>query len=145
MKAAFYLMMGLLLMVYGCDPGGFGNTDVIIDKYKDLGTLDINFIYKIQGIPEDRIRKVDLSLAYTSDSLYHGLFFTSKNVSDEQSLYRFYLPPGTYYYQATIICLCQSDSCLWSKFPGGQFGLRMDGGKIEVKKGLATAVSTQFH
>jgi hypothetical protein len=134
-----------MFIAFGCDPGGIGNTDVIIDQHKDLGTLDINFIYKIPGIPADRVRKVDLSLAYTADSLNHGQFFTSKNVSDAESLYRFYLPPGTYYYQATIICLCQSDSCLWSQFPGGQFGLRMDGGKVEVKKGLATVVSTQFH
>lgn len=145
MKAASVLIIGLLFAIIGCDPINPDNPDGIIDKYKEFGTLDIFFTYRIQGIPVARIRKVDLSLAYTSDSLYRGWFFISRNVSDAVTKYRFYLMPGTYYYQATITCLCQGDSCSYSGFPGGQFGLRLDGGKVVVEKGKLTEVTTQFH
>ena len=83
-------------------------------------------------------------MAYTEDSLNLGLFFTSTNVSDVVSKYQFFLPEGTYYYQATIMCLCALDSCKYSGF-NGQFGVRAAGNKVEVYKSQITEVTTQFH
>lgn len=145
MKIFYLLILSFLFIVFGCDPGNADNTDEINDLNKDLGTLDINFVYNVQGIPHDRIRRVDLSLARTSDSLYRGQFFLSRNVSDAITKYRFFLKPGIYYFQATITCLCQNDSCYWAEFPGGQFGMRMDGGKVTIIKEQQTEVTTQFH
>ena len=145
MKAVLILIAGLFLALFACNKTETEITNEQADKYKGLGTLDINFVYRIQGVPADRLRKIDLSLAHTSDSLYRGWFFLSKNVSDAVTKYRFYLKPGIYYYQATITCLCAGDSCKWSGFPGGQYGLQMDGGKVSVVKDQLTEVTTQFH
>ncbi len=135
------LISGLLV---GCEDPGIG---VNPDQGKELdstGILQIRFVYNIQGIPPGRVKRADLSLAYTADSMYRGEFFRATNVSDAKSNYRFYLPSGTYYYHATIICLAGGDSCKFSGF-GDQYGLRMDGGKVEVHPNQLTEVTTQFH
>jgi len=111
---------------------------------EDIGILNVSFNYMVPGLPQDRIRRVGLFIAYTADSMYHGQFFTSTNVSDSISRYRFYLKPGIYYYQANIICLCQNDSCKISGF-SGQNGLKSTGGKVRIIKNEVTEVSTQFH
>ena len=128
-----------------CGEQGIGEDlgqDIELDS---TGILDIHFIFNIQGIPRDRIKRADLSLAYSADSMFRGEFFTATNVSDAIKKYRFYLPSGEYYYHATIICLAGGDSCKYSHFDGGQFGLRMDGGKIQVQANKLTEVTTQFH
>ncbi len=114
-------------------------------KTDSVGILDIHFIYNVQGIASDKAKRADLSLAYNADSLYRGEFFRSTNVSDAVTKYRFYLPTGTYYYQATIICLGDENLCKYAKFPGGQYGLRMDGGKVEIEANKTTEITTQFH
>ncbi|MCK5821829.1 MAG: hypothetical protein KAH17_08080 [Bacteroidales bacterium] len=141
------LILAILLSFYlfGCDDKEFGETKDSEMKLDSSGILDIHFIYNIQGIPSGKIKRADLSLAYTADSMYRGEFFSAINVSDAISKYRFYLPPGTYYYHATIICLAGGDSCKYVQFDGGQFGLRMDGGKVELLANKTTEVTTQFH
>ena len=134
----------IIATIIGCEKPGIEiipDTDLELDS---TGILDIHFIYNIQGIPAEKIKRADLSLAYTADSMYRGEFFRAANVSDAIQKYRFYLPPGEYYYHATLICLASGDSCNCSQF-GDQFGLRMDGGKVEVSANKLTEVSTQFH
>ena len=52
------------------------------------------FVCRVSGIPTTRVKKVQLSLAYTADYLYEGKFFIQANVSDAVTHYRFDLPPG---------------------------------------------------
>jgi len=133
------------VMLFGCEePGLIDNPDSGLEL-DSTGILDIHFVYNIQGIPRDRIKRADLSLAYTADSMYRGEFFRATNVSDVVSKYRFYLLPGTYYYHATLRCLAGGDSCIYSGF-AEQFGYRMmDGGKVEILANKLTEVTTQFH
>jgi hypothetical protein len=142
LRKLFILIFTVIL--FGCeDPESVDITDPGLEL-DSKGILDIYFIYNIQGIPKDRVKRADLSLAYTADSMYRGEFFRATNVSDVISKYRFYLPPGVYYYHATLLCLAGGDSCRYSEF-GEQFGLRMDGGKVEVSANKLTEVTTQFH
>jgi len=139
-------ILTLLLMIFlsACLPAEIEDPDIADEEKPPMGTLDIAFTYRIQGIPTDRLRKVDLCLARTADDLYRGIFFTCCNVSEAITHYQFHLPPGTYFYFASIICLCSDDSCKFSGFPGHD-GLMQDGGKVEVVDDQTTRYTTQFH
>ena len=111
---------------------------------EEFGSINFSFVYQITGLPERRIKRVSLRMAYSEDSLNRGKFFTSTNVSDVVTKYQIFLPEGTYYYQATIMCLCGGDSCKYSGF-NGQYGIMAAGNKVEVYKKQITEVTTQFH
>lgn len=143
MKKLLSYIVCISLLVIACEPVVPDGPDVLNPK-EELGIIDFSFYCKFVGFPTDRIRRASLDIAYTADSLDHGLFFTSTNVSDKVSKYRMYLPEGTYYYQATIVCLCQGDSCLYAGFTG-QNGFMASGGKVVVIKNEVTEVTTQFH
>lgn len=143
----FRLLLAIILLIIfiGCEDKEFGEdtkTDIELDS---TAILDIHFVFNIQGIPPHLIKRADLSLAHSADSMYRGQFFRATNVSDAIQKYRFYLPAGVYYYHATIICLAGGDSCKFVQFEGGKFGLRMDGGKVELNANRLTEVTTQFH
>ncbi|TSA35807.1 MAG: hypothetical protein D4R64_09005 [Porphyromonadaceae bacterium] len=140
-RLLFILMIGAILSCDKIWPGG--DEPVIIDT-KPGGILDMAFVYRVQGIPPGRLKKVDLCLAYTADNLYRGIFFVQANVSDAVTHYRFELPPGDYFYYATVICLCGGDSCKYSGFPG-QNGLIAAGGKVTVEDGKINSYTTIFH
>ncbi len=145
MIVRLFFTLILCCALFACQEKEFGedvSTDMELDS---TGILDIHFIFNIQGVPRDLIKRADLSLAHSADSMYRGQFFRATNVSDAISKYRFYLPAGEYYYHATIICLAGGDSCKYVHFEGGQFGLRMDGGKVVVLANQLTEVTTQFH
>lgn len=108
------------------------------------GVLEIDFKLPYVPLPANKIHRVDLSLARSADSLYRGLFISSSNVSDSKNLYRFVLPPGSYYYQAAITCSCQADSCLWGGFPGGQWGKRWAIDQVDVLLGEVIRESPSF-
>lgn len=145
MKIRLIIIILVSFSLFGCNDEDFGTTTGSETERDLTGILDIHFVFNIQGIPPGMIKRADLSLAYTADSMYRGEFFRAINVSDAISKYRFYLPPGTYYYHATIICLAGGDSCKYVQFDGGQFGLRMDGGKVELLANKTTVITTQFH
>ena len=110
----------------------------------DSGTVEFVFNYYITGVPKDRVKRAYLRFAYTSDSLFKGLFFTSTNVSDAVSKYRVQFAPGVYYYEGAVVCLCAGDSCKYAGF-SGQNGIRASGGKFQVVKDQVTEVSIQLH
>ena len=142
LRQLFILIFTVIL--FGCEePGIIDNTDPEL-KLDSTGILDINFVFHTQGALKGKVKRADLSLAYTADSMYRGEFFRATNVSDAVSKYRFYLQPGVYYYHATIICLAGGDSCLYSGF-GEQYGCQMEGAKVEVYANKITEVTTQFH
>ncbi len=108
------------------------------------GVLEVEFKLPYVPLPLNKIHRIDLSIARSADSLYRGKFISSANVSDNKSLYRFVLPPGSYYYQAAITCSCQADSCLWGGFPGGQWGVRWAIDKVDVLLGEVIRESPSF-
>lgn len=146
MNKSFLAVLFILLLGSGlsCDKIWPGDKDPVIIDQKPMGILDMAFIYRVQGIPQNRLKKVDLCLAYTADDLYEGTFFIQANVSDAVTHYRFELPPGEYFYYATVICLCGGDSCKYSGFPG-QNGLIAAGGKVTVEDGKIANFTTNFH
>jgi hypothetical protein len=138
------LVILIIGAIFSCDKLGPDTEDPLLIDTEPMGILDLAFTYRVQGIPANRLKKVDLCLATTADNLYLGKFFIQTNVSDAVTHYRFELPPGDYYYYATVICLCEGDSCKYSGFPG-QNGLIADGGKVTVEDGKITNYTTNFH
>ena len=137
----------VILMIgatFACDKLWPKTDEPVIVDITPGGTLDMAFIYRVQGIPAEKLKKVDLCLAYTADDLYNGIFFVQANVSDAVVHYRFELPPGEYFYYATVVCLSQGDSCKYSGF-SGQNGLIAAGGKVTVEDGKITNFATNFH
>lgn len=136
------LLMNALLLA--CDELVPDTGDAVITSEKNTGILDIAFVCHIQTIPASRMRKVDLCLAYTADDLYLGKFFTQANVSEAVIHYRFELPPGDYYYYASVGCYCGGDSCKTAGFIGPG-NIMAAGGKVSVVKGLVKGYTTAFH
>ena len=94
------------------NPGNNGYSD-------NYGTIQLDFPVDDVHVPLRCIKRADLSIAYTADSLYRKEYITVANVSDYQRLYEFTLEPGVYYYQAAKVCTCGRDTCLWGGYPGG--------------------------
>lgn len=142
-KPYFLILILLMVSLCQCDPepfdGGGGPPPPIT-----TGVLEVDFKIPYVPFPASKVHRIDLSLANTADSLYRSLFFSSANVSDQKSLYRFVLKPGTYYYRAGITCSAQGDSCLWGGFPGGQFGVRWAVDQVEIKLGEVIRRSPSF-
>lgn len=143
-KRSIWLILSVLACLIACEPEIPDTENPDDNVLPDMGTLDISFAYVFSGIPMNRIKRVELSLAYTADQMYQKDFFTTTNVSEAITHYYFYLPPGEYYYHATIICLCEGDTCRYAGFPG-QFGTQEDGGKVEIFANKTTKQTTQFH
>jgi hypothetical protein len=139
-----FVLILILGLGWACNGPGTDGTDPDDVDIKPMGTLDIAFVYHIQGVPQSRLRKVNLCLAESAEALYKGIYFTCCNVSEAVKHYQFYLPPGEYFYYATLICLCSGDSCKYAGFPG-QNGLIAAGGKVTVIEGQTTYFATQFH
>lgn len=108
------------------------------------GTVQLNFPIDDSNLPKRCIKRADLSIAYTAESLYRKEFLTVSNVSDYQSLYEFSLKPGSYYYQAGKTCICGGDTCLWGGYPNGQNGMKWTMGKFEIFRGDITVDQINF-
>jgi hypothetical protein len=95
-------------------------------------------------LPPNKVLRADLSIAKDAGELYKGRFLHVANVYNSKVKYQFDLEPGTYYYQAGIICVAQGDSCSAANFPGGQFGMKWAVGTGVVKANETTTVVPQF-
>jgi len=133
-KITKYLLAGLVVLIFGCDPDTPVNPD---DPSKDPTTGTVEFDFPVIGrtAPASAIHRIDLSLAATAYDLYRGDFLISANVSDRERTYNFKLEPGNYYYQAGITCSCLGDTCLWDGFPGGRYGVKWTMDRITIVKG----------
>lgn len=113
----------ILIVLTSCDPvedilaGSDGNQISTI-----YGSIQLDFPITDDKVPHRCVKRTDISISYTADSLYRKEFVTVANVSSYQSLYEFVLEPGKYYYQAAKTCICGGDTCLWGGYPGGQNG-----------------------
>ena len=145
MRAKYLFVLFLLVTgIYSCDWLQSDPGDPAVVDLEPMGILDMAFVYRIQGVPKHRVKKVELSLARTADDLYEKKFFTTTNVSEAVTHYQFRLPPGDYFYSAVVVCLCGGDSCKYAGF-SGQFGHLEAGGKVSVIDGEVTHFTTQFH
>ena len=132
-----------LVVLPACEPEII--TDPEIDDTQVIqGILHVDFQIKHIWISTDRIIRVGLHVAVDAQSLYRGIYLQSANVTDTKKLYVFHLPPGTYYYEAIIACLCEGDSCSAGGFPGNQFGKKHTMGKFEIVKDESTLVKPTF-
>ena len=111
---------------------------------KISGTLEVEFRVPGSFLPPTRVLRADLSIAKDAESLYKGHYLQMANVYNGKLVYKFTLPPGTYYYQAGIICIAEGDSCSAASFPGGKFGMKWAVGTAEVKQDKITHVVPQF-
>ena len=143
MKWLKYILLVMVLILNStCDNEPFLDSGGVSPQ--TTGILEVDFKLPYINLPKDKIHRIDLSVARSADSLYRGKFISQANVSDNKSLYRFILPPGSYYYQAAITCSCKADSCLWGGFPGGQWGVRWAIDKVDVKLGKVIRESPSF-
>lgn len=109
------------------------------------GIITFNFPIPDGRVPENKVHRVDLSIAENAKSLYSGYFLISANVSDVKTSYSFKLVEGEYYYQAGLTCSCVGDTCLWDGYPGGQWGIKWTSGTIEVIKGQNNEKNLTFN
>jgi len=125
----------LIPLLQACDPKE--DIDDPDENFRTgfYGSVNIEFPIEDIHLPHRCIKRSDLSIAYTADSLYRKEYVTVANVSDYQSLYKFSLEPGSYYYQAAKTCICGGDTCLWGGYPGGQNGMIYTMAKFDVSIG----------
>jgi len=85
-KPATYLLYKIfcilvLLVLIGCDPNedvpNGTNPNIISPIY---GTVQLSFPIDDANVPQRCIKRADLSIAYTADSLYRKEFVTVANV-----------------------------------------------------------------
>ena len=88
-----YIIVCLIMTLFGfsacVDPI---EEDVdIISNDDNYGQVEITFNFTTSGIPPNRIKRAELSLASSADSVFTDQFFVSTNVSDQVSKYYFEL------------------------------------------------------
>jgi hypothetical protein len=111
---------------------------------KISGILEIEFRVPGSFLPPSRVLRAELSIAKDAESLYKGHFLQMANVYNSKLQYQFNLTPGSYYYQAGIICIAGGDSCSAAGFPGGKSGMKWAVGTAEVKQDQTIHVVPQF-
>ena len=141
----FSLLTGLFLLTACEDPddpnnGGNGNNE----NPPVVGTLEVEFRVPGSFLPPSRVLRADLSIAKSAEDLYKGHFFQVANVYNSKLIYQFDLAPGSYYYQAGIVCIAEGDSCSAAGFPGGKFGMKWAIGTAVVKENETIRVVPQF-
>ena len=136
----------MAIVLQACDPeevpgGNTGGTDIIAKEY---GTLEVEFRVPGSFLPPNRILRADLSIAKSAELLYKGDFCYVANVYNSMLMYKIKLEPGSYYYQAGIICIAEGDSCSAAGFPGGKYGMKWALGKATVSANETIHVVPQF-
>ena len=130
-RLILFLLLGTLL---SCNSDEIQPSDDVAGD-PAYGSIIFNFAMPSTKLPAKSLRRVDLSLAKTADSLYRKEFYSSANVSDYKLNYSFTLLPGRYFYQAGITCTSQGDSCTYGGFPGGRLSVWWVMGYVDIEKG----------
>lgn len=143
-KSTISILAGLLLLI-SCDKTPVTPVDPPdVTTPKITGILEIEFRVPGSFLGPSRVLRADLSIAKDAESLYKGRFLQMANVYNSKLVYQFTLSPGTYYYQAGIICIAGSDSCSAASFPGGKFGMKWAVGTAQVKQDQTIHIVPQF-
>ena len=140
----FSLLCLLAVIMVSCekDPFNGGGQDDL--EALPVGTLKVEFKITHVWLPVDRIVRKGLHVAKDGMEIYRGNYLQSANLTDFQELYFFYLSPGTYYYEASVSCICGGDSCSAGGFPGNQFGSKHTMGKFTIYEDKVTTVIPTF-
>lgn len=144
----YFLISALLMTVIGisCEKDEIDdNINNDMELNENEGIITFSFPIPDNRVPQNKVHRVDLSIATDAKSLYSGYFLESANVSDVKGTYSFKLVEGEYYYQAGITCSCMGDTCLWDGYPGGQWGIKWTSGKIEVIRGQTVNKNLSFN
>jgi hypothetical protein len=136
------IMLGMMLLL-SCEKEAIEN-DPDETKGDPTGTLHVIFRISHPWLPPDRIVRTDLHVAKDGVEIYKGNYIQSANVTDFQDEYFFYLPPGTYYYEAGIACICEGDSCSAGGFPGNQYGGKFTMDRFTIYEDQVTTVIPTF-
>jgi len=144
MKLIAIIGIAFITLFISCDPIiDVEEIDQIIIPANN-GSLEFRFILPVYKIPKQNIHRISLGFAFTTDSLYRGLFFRKINVSDFQEVYTVYFPEHEYYYDAVITCSCGRDTCLNGGFPDGRFGMKHNFNKFSIEIQKSTVIETHF-
>jgi len=142
-KSTISILAGLLLLI-SCDKTPVTPIVPPDTTPKISGILEIEFRVPGSFLGPSRVLRADLSIAKDAESLYKGRFLQMANVYNSKLVYQFTLAPGTYYYQAGIICIAGGDSCSAASFPGGKFGMKWAVGTAQVKQDQTVHIVPQF-
>ena len=150
-KRSFRLIkiIGLFLLIpflYACEKENKNIDNEPEDEISaPMGTIEIQFKTPHGNLRPGCVKRAQLVLAVNAENLYKGNFMYSFNVSDEQTFYTLDLPPGSYYYQAGLICVCETNSCSAGTYPGGQYGLKYTADKFYITEDETTSLVPSFH
>ena len=142
MKKALYVLLAALL--FACDPEGVDTGEIDLTPAGPTGTLVADFPISHIWIPADRIIRTDLHIALNAYNMYRGKYIQSANLSNLQERYSFFLPPGSYYLEAAIACLCEGDSCSAGGFPGNKWGQKHASYTFTIAEDQTTEVLIRF-
>jgi len=138
------LLLGMISFLCSCNPDEIQTDIGVTDVDPACGSVIFNFAMPTTKIPAKNLRRVELSLAKSADSLYRKEYCSSANISDYKLSYSFTLLPGRYFYQAGITCTSQGDTCLYGGFPGGQLSVWWIMGFVDIDKGKSFTKNLTF-
>jgi hypothetical protein len=142
MKSTFLTFLLLALMACDKSPMEPNNPD---NRAADpVGTLVADFPITHGWLPTSKIIRTDLHIAFNALEMYKGNYVQSANLFDSQEKYSFTLPPGSYYLEAAIACLCEGDSCSAAGFPGNKWGQKHASYRFNIVEGEITEVLIRF-
>ena len=119
------------------------NTD--FENNIPMGTIEFDFQLPNGNLIDGCVIKVNLVIAIDADNLYRENYIKSFNVSDRQQIYSIKLPPGSYHFQAGVMCICETTGCSAGGYPGGQFGLKYTADEFYITADETTFVVPIFH
>ncbi len=140
------LLMVLLIPIFFACEKNIDNDDSDSNNISksSLGKIKIDFITPHGSMKLGCVRRLELVLAIDPENLYKGNYFHSFNVSDKQQVYTLALEPGSYYFQAGLICICETSSCSGSEFSGGQYGTKFTADRFYITADETTKVVPAF-
>lgn len=142
MKSLFYVF--LILALIACERTDIDPNNPDNKPVEPTGTLVADFPITHTWLPTIKIIRTDLHIAINAYEMFKGNYIQSANVIDSQQKYSFFLPPGNYYLEAAIACLCEGDSCSAGGFPGNKWGQKHASYTFTIVEDETTEVLIRF-
>ena len=140
-----FLLAFILPLFIACNGEEQIDTDPLDTEVIPMGEVEIEFRTPHGPLKLGCVRRAELVIATNAENLFRGNYLYSFNVSDEQDYYILDLLPGSYYFQAGLICICETNSCSAASFPGGQYGLKYTADKFYITVDETTCIVPSFH